>query len=342
MLQFRQTHAMETGEQAKPNPLNFGDSIGLLSLILGVLALVLTPPFWWKIGLLLPTGVGCLIFAHKSQWTHGWPPVFQYGSAVFACLLIGSIAVPQLRSQWSREHPVLATANGSESKTPAPAELSEIEKKLEEIVKNTAGRQPMISAAQMEKIKEIDQLLIGKDENTLRNTFGFSIMMEKNIRANIAIVSHSKKGTPLDLTPYMLGTDGILDSKLARGNVRRYGGGFVDDGMDGTRIYRLMLAPEYSAGKAKLHEFENAPELPTPIVRTVKEFDDAVFKNADNLLYVLDGALQKDPDYFLRYEDVSSPVYFHKIDAMWLDHFIQLEPKANKIRDAIRQHLGVK
>ncbi len=176
----------------------------------------------------------------------------------------------------------------------------------------------------------------------LRQAFGFPSMMEKNIQLNIAIVSHFKKGTPLDVRPYFIGTETIMDSALAEGHIRRYGGGFVRDPPDAERVYMLILPSEYSSGKKQLLKFETSSELPTSVIKEVKDFDDSVYKNADKLLHVLNDALKKDPDYYLRYNDSSSSKYFHQIDAMWLDNFIQLRPKADKIRDAVRQFLGVK
>jgi hypothetical protein len=201
-------------------------------------------------------------------------------------------------------------------------------------------RQP--TNAQMEIIKEIDRLIISRDESTLRQAFGLPSMMDTNIRMNIAIVKHFEQadGKVLDLRPY-LGTEWMLDSELAEGHVRRFGGGFQYDPPDGKRVYLLALPSEYSAGKKVLFKFENSTELPTSVVGAIKNLDDALYENANHLLHVLDSALKKDPNYYLRYDDQTSPEYFHKIDAMWLDNFVQLRPKADGIRDAIRKYFQV-
>jgi hypothetical protein len=99
----------------------------------------------------------------------------------------------------------------------------------------------------------------------------------------------------------------------------------------------LMLPTEYSSGKTQLLRFETSSELPSSVIKAVKDFDDSVYKNADSLLHVLNAALKKDPNYFLRYDDTTSPEYFHQLDAMWLNTFIQLRPEADKVRDAIRK-----
>jgi hypothetical protein len=227
---------------------------------------------------------------------------------------------------------------------PTPAQdLTGIQKTLEEINQNLArtGRHT-ISVAQMDAIKELDRLIVSRDETTLRQAFGFPKMMETNIRMNIAIVRHfqGQRRETLDLRPF-LGTDWMMDSELAEGHIRRFGGGFQYDPPDGKRVYLLALPNEYTVGKKVLFKFENSSELPTSALKTIKDLDDTVYKNADKLLHVLNDAIRKDPDYYLRYDDQTSPQYFHQIDAMWLDNFIQLRPKADNIRDAVRQFLGV-
>lgn len=226
--------------------------------------------------------------------------------------------------------------------TPPQQDLSGIRESLEEINKNLSRRgRSRISTAQMKEIKELDQFIVGRDEMALRQEFGFPLVMEKNIRMNITIVSHFKRGTPREIAKNLIGHETIVDSELAEGHIRRFGGGFLQDQPDGTRVYMLMLPEEYSSGKKQLLKFETSSELPTPIIKAVKNFDDVVYKNADKLLHVLNDALKRDSDYYLRYDDPSSPTYFHQLDAMWLDNFIQLRPEADKIREEIRKFLGV-
>lgn len=263
----------------------------------------------------------------------------RYISWLVAASLIAIATYSQvdLKERESPEDPVPVTPT-----SPLPQDLSGIRQSLEEINKNLSRKgRPRVSAAQMEEIKELDQFIVGRDEMALRQAFGFPLMMEKNIHMNITIVSHFRKGTPREIAKNLIGHEFILDSELAEGHVRRFGGGFLQDQPDGTRVYMLMLPEEYSSGKKQLLKFETSSELPTPIIKAVKNFDDIVYKNADKLLHVLNDELKKDPDYYLRYDDPSSPTYFHQLDAMWLDNFIQLRPEADKIRDEIRKFLGV-
>jgi hypothetical protein len=166
--------------------------------------------------------------------------------------------------------------------------------------------------------------------------------MNLNIRMNIEMVNHFKISTPFNLGQYMMGRESLIDWSLAGDQVRRMGGGFVSDPQDGKRVYILALPAAYSTSKKRLEEFENSSELPTSVIQPVKDFDDAVTKNANKLLHVLNDSLQRNPDYFLHYEDFNTPEYFHKIDSLWLDAFVQLAPKSQKVRASIRQYLGVK
>src|SRR5713226_3649653 len=86
--------------------LNFGDSVGLISLLLAVIFVIVTPPFWIKVPLLALSACGLFVFARRSHWTHSWHPLYQYGSVVILVAILAGVAVPQLAAQWRSEHPV--------------------------------------------------------------------------------------------------------------------------------------------------------------------------------------------------------------------------------------------
>jgi hypothetical protein len=294
--------------------LSLGDRLGIVGLIMAIFGIAIT------------------ILWPDKKWV-GWTFL---AVGILACLGWGWLEFKLLIKPKSND---IATPS-----QPPKQDLSEIQKTLDEINRNLAkaGR-PQISAAQMDVIKDLDQVLLGHDDATLRKAFGFPKMMENNIRMNIAIIRHFKEeeNKVLDLRPY-LGTDWMVDSELAEGRVRRFGGGFQYDPPDGKRVYLLALPSEYTVGKKVLFKYENSSELPTSVIKAIKDLDDTVYQNANKLLHVLNDAVKKDPDYYLRYDDQTSPQYFHQIDAMWLDNFIPLSPKTDRIRDAVRQFLGVK
>src|ERR1700680_890924 len=111
------------------------------------------------------------------------------------------------------------------------------------------------------------------------------------------------------------------------GGVHRQGGGFVFDPNPG-RVSLIMLPKEYSIGNEMLLRFEKSSALPSLIIAPIKDFHAAVMRNSEDLIRVLDKALRENLNYYFLYDDDKSP-YFHEIDAMWLDKFVQLQPKAD-------------
>lgn len=211
---------------------------------------------------------------------------------------------------------------------------------LKEQPSKTTPQRRVPSSAQTEEIKQLRAFITDLDEMALRNEFGFPQMMTVNIKAvkdrtiNFKMTGHDD----FSYMPYQFDGGSMLLSG-EQGEVRRGGAIVFEPHPD--RVSLVLLPKEYSAGEKILGRFENSTELPIPVISAVKDFDLAVQENANNLIRALNSALQKNPDYYLRYDDFQSP-YFHKVDGMWLEHFIQLRPKADKVRDAIRQFIGVK
>jgi hypothetical protein len=184
-----------------------------------------------------------------------------------------------------------------ETRTVVVQQQPSISQIAEELRKKSPKAGPRVSAAQMEEIKELDRLILSRDESTLRLAFGFPSMMATNIQMTAAIVGHAKRAEskPVDLSSYISGREMMVDSELAEGHIRRFGGGFQYDPPDDKRVFLLVLPNEYSVGKKVLLKHENSSELPAAVVVAVKNFDDAVYKNADKLLHVLNAALKKRP-----------------------------------------------
>jgi hypothetical protein len=96
-------HRLNTPEffpEERAKPLNFIDSIGILSLILSLVVVVLTPPLWLKILLLIAPILGSYTFAVRSHWTHRWPLKYRYGLTTAASAVLLAVAIPQLMAQW--------------------------------------------------------------------------------------------------------------------------------------------------------------------------------------------------------------------------------------------------
>jgi hypothetical protein len=221
----------------------------------------------------------------------------------------------------------------------ATPDLSGIKKSLDEINRELSklGR-PEISAAQMEAIKEVSQFIAQPDEMSLRKEFGFPEMMDKNIRAIINNLQRYKR-TGINHHYAIPPGDTLVDDRFAKGHIQRKGGGFEMD-MDDTTVYLIMLPKDYVSSKARLVEMINSTALSTGVIESLKNFDATIQKNATHLIEVLSAAMDKDHNLYLEYDNRNSPLV-HKIDALYLDTFIQLRPEADKVRDAIRQAIAV-
>ncbi len=197
--------------------------------------------------------------------------------------------------------------------------------------------------AQNDEIKNLEQFVIAKNENELRQTFGFPEMMNINITMIAHKVSYIRQvgGRAFDLTPYISGgREMLFNSDVAGNTLSRQGGGFRLD-PDPNRVPLIVLPEEYSASLKLLNKYIDSDELPSAIVSQIKEFETAITDNAELLLRVLDETLRDHPDYYINYNDINS-LHWHEIDNAYFGRFTMLKPKAQKIRDAIRDFQNVK
>src|SRR6266446_372229 len=197
----------------------------------------------------------------------------------------------------------------------------------------------MLSPVQVEAVKEVSRF-IDRDENGLRELFDFPSMIATNFDlVRLKIISFRKIGnTSFDLTPYLKnGGTVMLDTEIAGGNLRHQGGGGIYN-PDPNQVALIILPPKYSESKKVLLRYENSSELPSTVISAVKDFDAAVHENAKTLVRVLNDALKQSPDNYLHANDAGSP-YFFAVNHMYLKRFIELRPKADKVRDAIRKSL---
>ncbi len=196
--------------------------------------------------------------------------------------------------------------------------------------------------SQMQEIKEVERFIAEPDELVLRGQFGLNEMLDMNIKLVTDMVASAKEGRPRsqELMNYTANKMVMVVKDLTTGHVTRHGGTFQLNG-DVNSVFEVVLPSSYSINIRKLQKFEASPELPTSIIQALKGFDAAIDGDAELLASVENDALKKDPNYFLHFDDTTSP-FFHVVDTIYLDKFVELRPKADKVRDAIRQFLGVK
>jgi hypothetical protein len=111
--------AMPIPIEPQTDRLSRGDSYTLLGLLLGVLFVLVVPPFWLKVPGLVLVCISCIGFTRKSHWTHQWKRSKQLWIAISAIIVVCLVSIPQLASQWKSEHPVPTPISSS-----APIPLS--------------------------------------------------------------------------------------------------------------------------------------------------------------------------------------------------------------------------
>lgn len=193
---------------------------------------------------------------------------------------------------------------------------------------------PTLLPTQIELFKELDDLFGTREEVGLREMFDFPLMVGKNIEI---IREQLKTGKPYWVRPPV---DIMIDTEIAGGDLKHHAGG-VHLQLHENKVAMIFLPPKYTQNKKLLLRYENSSVLPTTVVSAVKEFDVTMEENAKLLIRVLNDALQENREYYLQCDDFNSP-YWHVIDNMYWRKFKEFRPKADKIRDAIRQSLNTK
>ena len=208
-----------------------------------------------------------------------------------------------------------------------------------EIVAGIWGKMsPLMPKPEQQRVlAELDELFATQGESDLFQMFDFRLMMTTNITIATEILKNNK----FDWRPYYFNKESLIDTNIAGNDMQRHGGG-INLSISKNKVDMIVLPAKYTQNKKLLLRFENSTVLPTAVIDAVKEFDVAVADNAQLLIKVLNDALQTNPDYYLHYDDMSSSQYWHAIDGMYLPRFTQLRPKADKIREAIRQSLNTK
>jgi hypothetical protein len=196
-----------------------------------------------------------------------------------------------------------------------------------------------ISDSQLDEIKALDQLIAQPDEWAVREVFGTNEMTRMNLKLVHDMVGNCSKGTPNPPNPYAKDKEIMIVKALTNGHTTQVGGAVQYTG-DCNTVFQVALPIAYSINTRKLQQFEASSVLPQSVIQSLKGLEGAVKTNAETLAQVEDDALKKNPDYFLEYDNPTSP-FFHAVDAMYSNRFIELKPKADDVNAEVRKFLKV-
>ncbi len=209
---------------------------------------------------------------------------------------------------------------------------------------------------QIEEIKQLFDIVIGKDETELRNYFGFDELITVNATALLDDYALLRLGMKIDdvKRPYLAITDKIINTE---------GPGVSIYSVDSPRIpaellaalpndrtpaqqwdeYRfavIHLTPTYVGQSKRLEQFLGSPMLPVECVELVRSLRDTMKKNVLAIFRVLTEAAKDLPKHVTTEKDMM------RVSAMWITSryagaFQPLKADADKIVTFIRSHFGV-
>jgi hypothetical protein len=202
----------------------------------------------------------------------------------------------------------------------------------------------IVSKAQIDEINKLSDVIGYKDEGQLQSAFDFPNMVELNIQTEAFLLSKCQevsKNTNCDPSAYVPpGGSMYVDTLIAGPTIEHLGGGWVLN-TDLKRISWLIRTKKAVEIWRTMRGFEQSGLLPGIVIAAVKDFNIAVAENTDNLIRVLNMALQESPDNFLHATDTSS-LRVSVINGTYFHSFNPLKPKADAIISSIRLSLSIK
>jgi hypothetical protein len=120
--------------------------------------------------------------------------------------------------------------------------------------------------------------------------------------------------------------------------VIRTAGGMRIEPIQG-KLGMLKLSQKYVVNRETLAKYQSSPQLPLSVKNAVKELYDAVYKNVEVLLDVINQELAQNPDHILHEDDGNSNLFGAAFRA-FLDKRIWLKPKQEAVMAAISDYLN--
>lgn len=85
-------------------PLNRADSIGLASLLVGIVFAIIVPAVWYKAAALVIVCIGVIYLISLSSWTHDFKKSTRLILIAVILIALNIAAIPQLVKQWRLDH----------------------------------------------------------------------------------------------------------------------------------------------------------------------------------------------------------------------------------------------
>ncbi len=199
-----------------------------------------------------------------------------------------------------------------------------------------------MTIAQIQELQRVTELLGGKDEYALEQTFDFHGYVKFGLLRAKQVVDPDKvsKAQSDEMEQYFQNwIAAVMNPSLTRITQVNEGVPRVEPQPGVPFIFRLPRA--YSLAKAQLLPFETSPEMPKDIQEAIKDFDRTLDENAHLLITVVHEKLTQDKNNIILEDDPNSPYLGVTLTAYW-KRFSPLKPKADAVLAAIRKFYGVR
>ncbi len=204
------------------------------------------------------------------------------------------------------------------------------------------NKPPAIDVLLQAQLKELEQLqsFIGaKDENELREVFGFQKLVEVNLG-----IQRSGRAPDKYTAEQIAAINAYIKSNVMEGDTRFGTSSNVDGRLTFTgnkgAVAMITLPNEYVAGHAALKKFESSMTLPSTVRSALLELDKTVTDNTTLLFDVLNEKVSQNPNNIIFYDDSQSK-FFRVVPNIYWGRFVPLRPKVEKVLEATRNYLKV-
>ena len=191
----------------------------------------------------------------------------------------------------------------------------------------------LVSQAQFTKVAEVEAFFGGKDENDLRQLFDLPNILQKNINTQIIRVGFIKAGKESDFF-YSNYTDNGSWIMWAKPGYFSTGPSGVQLNTGPKDVHHLVTTTKFQGSQRKLIEFSNSVLIPDSIKVEINGFNDAVNKDTELMMQILDEKLHEDEDYFLLNMAMGTK-YYGVIVSAFAVRMIHLKPAADRVLSSI-------
>jgi hypothetical protein len=195
--------------------------------------------------------------------------------------------------------------------------------------------------AQLHELHSLNEFLVDKDENALRDLFTFPDTLHFNIKMVKRTIAPTRvtKEDSAKIDKYFVHGNGHVDLRFAQ--LVRTPQGLNVVKLIPNKVAIIATPAQYATSKNKLFTYESSSELPSSVRDAVRQFDRTVDDNLTLMFDVLNERLPEDPNNILLDHELESP-YWHGTENAYWTRFMLLRPKADNIAIAIKTYLNIR